>query len=192
MTRRSGRWIATGIALAALALGLSPARPAHAHGTVTPSVVDRGQSQRFVVSVANGRGDAEIVGFRLTLPAGFEIESVEARQPRWQATSAERTISWRGGPIPRLGSESFAFRARAAGGSGSATMTGEEIFDDGAEGAFRIPLVVGSSASDGSSDTLAKAALGVALGAAAVALAALFVALSAGAGRRGAEGKLRP
>lgn len=181
---RPALWVASrGIVLAAIAVAaLVAASAAAAHGTLTPSSVAAGVSQRFELTVPNARLDADIVAVSLELPSGAALESAEAAQPRWAVTSDESSVRWTGGPIDRGSAETFAFTARLAE-AGPAELTLLETYDDGEAPPFPITVLATGSvgAVDGSDDTLAAVAVVLAALALVVATAALALAL---AGRR--------
>jgi len=152
---------------------------ARAHGTLSPATVQAGSVQRFELTVPNDRLDADILGVALELPGGIEIESAEARQPRWSVVWDEGSVSWRGGPIARGSAETFAFTATLPA-EGVAEFVLVETYDDGAATPFPIAVSVTTAetaAAGGSSDTLAAAALVIALLALLAATVALGVAI---------------
>ena len=151
---------------------------ARAHGTLSPATVQAGSVQRFELTVPNDRLDADILGVALELPGGIEIESAEARQPRWTVVWDEGSVSWRGGPIARGSAETFAFTASLPA-EGVAEFALVETYDDGAATPFPVPVSVttAETAAGGSSDTLAAMALVVAVLALVAATVALGVAL---------------
>lgn len=163
-----------------VAVALSTAQAAFAHGTLTPASAAVGVSQRFELTVPNDRLDADIVEVTLRLPPDVELEAASAEQPLWSVSSGNGTVTWKGGPIARLSAETFAFTARLPAESGTVDFTLVESYDDGEAAPFPIGVTVTGSAGSsdgGGGDTLATAALVISILALGLATAALLVAL---------------
>jgi uncharacterized protein YcnI len=166
------------VAVAAVALVAVPS--GRAHGTIAPASGAAGSVVQFELTVPNDRLDAEIVGVAIELPPGFELEAATATQPLWSVSSRERSVAWRGGPIPSLTAETFRFSARLPSGAGRTRLTLVEAYDDGESAPFAIGVDVTDEpvGSDGEGDALALAALVAAFVALATAAVALAVAVS--------------
>jgi uncharacterized protein YcnI len=163
---------------AGIAAALVAAPAALAHGTLAPATAAAGSAQRFELTVPNDRLDADIVAVTLRLPSEVELESAVAEQPRWGVASDDGEVTWSGGPIERLSSETFAFTARLPGEAGPLELTLVETYDDGEAAPFPIRVTVtGTESASGGSDTLGAAALVVSILALGLATAALLIAL---------------
>jgi uncharacterized protein YcnI len=128
------------LALTLLAL-LVPAA-ALAHGAIQPTAAPAGATEQFTVSVANSlQGGPGIVGVTVKAPDGVEIESAEARQPRWTVSWDGQEITWEGGPLEGL-SEDFVFRARMPEAEGTYDFTAQEIYVTGVGPPFALPVTV--------------------------------------------------
>jgi hypothetical protein len=169
-------------AAAVAALAVTPS--ALGHGSVRPTVAAPGAIQQLTFVVLNAR-DAQIIGFRLELPAGATVEDVTARQPTWIATSTENSVEWRGGPIPARAFDSFQVRVRMPDREGTASFLGTEVFDDGPGPPSRFDVVLAGAtvspsgeATDEGARTLGKAALVVAIAALLLAATAVLFGLA--------------
>ena len=137
-----------------------------------------GGTQSFELVVPADRLDADIVGIELQVPPGVVVETAEARQPLWTVTWDEEVIRWGGGPIDRGGAETFRFTARLPADAGAAEFELVETYDDGmAASPFPLSVAISGSESAGD-DTVAVAALVVALLALVAATAALALAIA--------------
>jgi uncharacterized protein YcnI len=148
-----------------------------AHGTLSPVTAPAGATQTFELTVPADRPDADVTGVALRVPEGMTIESAEARQPLWAVAWDEEGVSWEGGPIDRGAAETFRFTARMPPEPGGAELALVETYDDGEAAPFPIAVTVTGGEGSSSDDTLAVAALVVALAALGVSTAALVVAL---------------
>ncbi len=178
MRRRRGHSCA---AVLAAASALAVPATAEAHAIVTPSLVSAGASERFRLGLPNERRDAALTGLAVTLPRGFSLVSAEA-PVEWLASTDGLTASFRGSSIAPLAEETFTLLARAPGTRGSFDLELRETYADGLGPSYTVATVVaGTAAASASRDdgarTLAKAALGIALGAAGLALVAFALAL---------------
>ena len=149
-----------------------------AHGTLTPVTATAGSTQSFELVVPADRLDADIVGIDLRVPPGVVVETAEARQPLWTVVWDEDVISWGGGPVDRGGAETFRFTARMPADAEVAEFELVETYDDGGS-ASPFPLSVAISGTEtGGDDTIAVAALVIALLALVAATAALALAIA--------------
>ena len=158
---------------------------ARAHGSIAPTAARAAAAQRFVVTIPTTlQGGPEVVAVSVTAPDGVELESAEAKQPRWVARVSGGTVTWEGGPIDGL-AEDFAFQARMPDAEGTYEFLARERYAQGVGPEFPLPVTVtrtaGAAAAPASDDdglawiaiALATTALLLALGAAA-AVAALW------------------
>jgi uncharacterized protein YcnI len=172
--RPTRRRIGSGLAAAAAALAGVPA--ALGHGSITPTFAPPATAQRFLVTVPNDRTDARVVGLSIAAPPGLELESADDPEPGWHAEVSNATITWRGGTIAALASETFAFRARLPDEQGTVEFQAREVYDDGPGPTFTLAVTVaGEAPAGGGLSRLAWAALGVSLAGLLLALVALGV-----------------
>jgi len=127
--------------------------------------------------VPNEDDAAGVIRVTIGIPSDFVLDDAEAK-PGWTQGRTGQAITWSGGRIPKGEFAQFAVR-------GTAPKRAEEILFNvlvgsrsGETTTYRVPLEVKRGASnDVGARTLGKAALIVAVGAAALALAAAFLAL---------------
>jgi uncharacterized protein YcnI len=171
---RSSAWLSLSIsACSALAL----AAPAGAHLSIDPPKVVKGQLVDLVFSVPN-QGDAIGVDHvTLGIPQDFALDDAEAK-PGWTQSRTGQAITWSGGMIPKGTFARFSIRGTAPAKAETVLFnvlvgnrTGKSI-------TYRVGLDVTSTPEhDSGARTLARAALGVAILAAVLALGALFTGL---------------
>src|SRR4051812_24863807 len=98
---------ALGALAATLLAGGAFAAQASAHAHVSPSIVQKGQSETYTLVVPT-EGTADTTSVELTVPAGFQIGSFEAA-PGWKrevvATgegdeAVVSKVTWTGGKVP--------------------------------------------------------------------------------------------
>ena len=141
-----------------------------------PTLAEAGETREFVFRIGNARQDAEIVGVVLELPEGASLKEADARQPRWSVTASGRRVTWEGGPIPPLASESFAVTARLPDREGQADFIGQEVYDDGPGPPFPLQVTIaGSAVRD---DTATRPLFALAVAGVAVLLSAAVVAIA--------------
>lgn len=153
------------------------AAPAGAHVSIDPARVTKGQDVELVFSVPNTGNTAGIDHVTLGIPADFALDDVEAK-PGWTLSRTGQAVTWSGGLVPKGTFARFGIRGTAP------RMVETVLFNvlvgdrTGKSITYRVGLEVAASPPvDGGARTLGKAALGVAILAAALALGALFVAL---------------
>jgi uncharacterized protein YcnI len=108
------------LAAAIAALVLPAAAFAHAH--VSPSVVQKGQSEVFTLAVPTEKDNATTTSIELSLPSGFSIDSF-VPSPGWkrsvqQSGSGEDAVitkvTWTGGHVPTEEDAAFSFLGRTS------------------------------------------------------------------------------
>jgi uncharacterized protein YcnI len=150
---------------------------AWAHLSVSPTRVGVGAAVDLTFGAPNEDSDLGVDHVTLTVPAGFDVDDAEA-EPGWTQAKTGDSITWSGGRIPKGEYATFGIRGTAPGKPGTVTFkvlvgdrTGKSI-------TYKVGLdVVKSTTRDNSARTLGKAAIAVALVAAALALAGLFVGI---------------
>jgi uncharacterized protein YcnI len=153
------------------------AAPAAAHLSIDPATVVKGQLVDLVFSVPNEADAVGVDHVTLGIPQAFQLDDAEAK-PGWTQSRTGQAITWSGGLIPKGTFARFAIR-------GTAPATVETVLFNvlvgdrtGKSITYRIGLdVTAASNQDKGARTLGKAALGVAIVAAVLALGALFVGL---------------
>lgn len=122
-----------------------------AHGTISPASAPRGSTQSFVVVVPNISVNVPITGFRLTPPAGVDIQPEE--DPDWTTTTEGRTIVWTGDGVPGGEEGRFGFRAHLPESGSAVTFQAEESYPSvPRSGLFPLEVALtGAGAGDGSS-----------------------------------------
>ena len=164
---------ASSVAVAALAL----AGPAFAHLSIVPPTVVRGQLVELAFSVPNS-GDAYGVDHvTLGVPQDFALDDAEAKSG-WSQSRTGQAVTWSGGRIPKGTYARFGIRGTAP--ARPETVLFNVLVGDrtGKSITYRVALeVTARGPEDAGARSLAKAALIVAITAAALAVAAGFVGL---------------
>jgi uncharacterized protein YcnI len=168
---KSSAWSSLSISVfSALAL----AAPAAAHLSIDPAKVVVGNAVDLVFSVPN-EGDAIGVDHvTLGIPQDFQLDDAEAK-PGWTQSRTGQAITWSGGRIPKGQYATFSIRGTAP--ARAETVLFNVLVGDrtGKTITYRVGLdVTAASNQDKGARTLGKAALGVAILAAVLALGALF------------------
>jgi uncharacterized protein YcnI len=167
----------SGIAALAALCALIAAAPAAAHLSINPDQVRTGALVDLVFSVPN-IGDAKAIDHvTLGIPSDFELDDLEAKSG-WTQSRTGQAVTWSGGMIPKGTFARFAIRGTAP--SKVETVLFNVLVGDrtGKSITYRVGLdVTAASQQDKGARTLGKAALAVAIVAAALALGALFVGL---------------
>jgi uncharacterized protein YcnI len=171
---KSSAWLSLSIsACSALVL----AAPAAAHLSLNPSRVHTGQLADITFSIPNADDAIGIDHVTLGIPADFQRDDAEAK-PGWTQSRTGQAITWSGGHIPKNQFATFSIRGTAP--SKVETVLFNVLVGDrtGKSITYRVGLdVTATSNHDQGARTLGKAALGVAILAAVLALGALFVGL---------------
>ena len=164
------------LAISAVAT-LAVAAPVGAHLSIDPASVRRGELVDLVFSVPNVGDAAGIDHVTLGIPQDFYLDDVEAK-PAWTQSRTGQAVTWSGGRIAKGTFARFAIRGTAP--EKVETVLFNVLVGDrtGKSITYRVGLEVTATAGeDKGARTLGKAALGVALAAAVLALAALFTGL---------------
>jgi uncharacterized protein YcnI len=151
--------------------------PAAAHLSITPSKVPTGALTDLVFSVPNVGDAIGIDHVTLGIPQDFDLDDVEAK-PAWTQSRTGQAVTWSGGLIPKGTFARFAIRGTAP--KKAETVLFNVVVGDrtGKSITYRVALDVSASGNeDKGARSLGKAALGVAIVAALLALGALFVGL---------------
>jgi uncharacterized protein YcnI len=153
------------------------AAPAGAHLSIVPANIVKGQLVDLVFSVPN-EGDAYGVDHvTLGVPQDFQLDDAEAK-PGWSQSRTGQAVTWSGGNIPKGTYARFGIRGTAP--SRPETVLFNVLVGDrtGKSITYRVALgVTAHGPQDTGARSLAKAALIVAIAAAAIALAAGFIGL---------------
>jgi uncharacterized protein YcnI len=150
---------------------------AWAHLSVSPTRVSVGEAVDLTFGAPNEDDDLGVDHVTLTVPAGFDLDDAEAK-PGWTQSRSGESVTWAGGRIPRGQYATFGIRGTAPTTPGTVTFrvlvgdrTGKSI-------TYQVGLdVVKSTTRDNGARSLGKAAIAVALVAAALGLIALFVGI---------------
>ena len=150
---------------------------AWAHLSVSPTRIGTGQAVDLTFGAPNEDDDLGVDHVTLTAPSGFDLDDAEAK-PGWTQLRSGDSITWSGGRIPKGEYATFGIRGTAPSTPGTVTfkvLTGDRT---GKSITYQVGLeVVKSTSRDSGARSLGKAAIVVALVAAALALAALFVGI---------------
>jgi uncharacterized protein YcnI len=144
---------------------------------MNPSRVHTGQLADITFSIPNADDPIGIDHVTLGIPADFELDDAEAK-PGWMQSRTGQAITWSGGRIPKGQYATFSIRGTAP--TKVETVLFNVLVGDrtGKSITYRLGLdVTAASSQDKGARTLGKAALGVAILAAVLALGALFVGL---------------
>jgi len=153
------------------------AAPAAAHLSIDPANVQKSQSVDLVFSVPNEDDAIGVDHVTLGIPQDFQLDDMEAK-PGWTQSRTGQAITWSGGLIPKGTFARFAIRGTAP--PKVETVLFNVLVGDrtGKSITYRVGLgVTATAGQDRGARTLGKAALGVAIAAAILALGALFVGL---------------
>jgi uncharacterized protein YcnI len=171
---RFSAWSSLGISVCS---ALVFAAPAAAHLSLNPSRIHTGQLADITFSIPNADDAIGINHVTLGIPADFQLDDAEAK-PGWTQSRTGQAITWSGGNIPKNQFATFSIR-------GTAPLKVETVLFNvlvgdrtGKSITYRVGLdITADSNQDKGARTLGKAALGVAIVAAILALGALFVGL---------------
>jgi uncharacterized protein YcnI len=144
---------------------------------MNPSRVHTGQLADITFSIPNADDPIGIDHVTLGIPADFQLDDAEAK-PGWMQSRTGQAITWSGGRIPKGQYATFSIRGTAP--TKVETVLFNVLVGDrtGKSITYRLGLdVTAASSQDKGARTLGKAALGVAILAAVLALGALFVGL---------------
>jgi len=139
--------------------------------------VQKGQTVDLVFSVPNEDDAIGVNHVTLGIPQDFQLDDAEAK-PGWTQSRTGQAITWSGGLIPKGTFARFSIRGTAP--AKVETVLFNVLVGDrtGKSITYRVGLDVNAtSGQDKGARTLGKAALGVAIVAAVLALGALFVGL---------------
>ena len=153
------------------------AAPAAAHLSVNPSRIHTGQLADVTFSIPNADNKIGIDHVTLGIPTDFQLDDAEAK-PGWTQSRTGQAITWSGGLIPRHQFATFSIRGTAP--AKVETVLFNVLVGDrtGRSITYRVGLDITATATeDNGARTLGKAALGVAIVAAILAVSALFVGL---------------
>jgi uncharacterized protein YcnI len=153
------------------------AAPAGAHLSIDPPNVLKGAPVDLVFSVPNEADGVGVNHVTLGIPQDFKLDDAEAK-PGWAQSRTGQAVTWSGGLIPKGTFARFAIRGTAP--AKVETVLFNVLVGDrtGKSITYRVGLDVTAAANeDKGARTLGKAALGVAIVAAVLALGALFIGL---------------
>jgi uncharacterized protein YcnI len=177
---RSSAWsslVISASSAAAVALVIAPAGAAHL--SVSPNTAEEGADVDLVFSVPNEHSALGVVSVTVGAPREFAIDDGEAKTG-WSQSHTGQAITWSGGHIPKGEYATFGVRGTAPKRTETILFNVLVGTRDGKTQTYRVALAVTSgSTRDSGARTLGKAALFVALGAAAIAVGGGFLALYA-------------
>jgi periplasmic copper chaperone A len=153
------------------------AAPAAAHLSIDPPNVVKGELVDLVLSVPNEADGVGVNHVTLGIPQDFKLDDAEAK-PGWAQSRTGQAVTWSGGLIPKGTFARFAIRGTAP--AKVETVLFNVLVGDrtGKSITYRVALdVTAAPNQDKGARTLGKAALGVAIVAAVLALGALFIGL---------------
>jgi uncharacterized protein YcnI len=153
------------------------AAPAAAHLSIDPAKVVKASEVDLVFSVPNEDDAIGIDHVTLGIPQDFQLDDVEAK-PGWTQSRTGQAVTWSGGLIPKGTFARFSIRGTAP--AKVETVLFNVLVGDrtGKSITYRVGLDVSAATEqDSGARTLGRAALGVAILAAVLALAAFFVAV---------------
>jgi uncharacterized protein YcnI len=171
---RFSAWLSLSISVCS---ALVLAAPAAAHLSIDPAKVVKAQLVDLVFSVPNEDDAVGVNHVTLGIPQDFQLDDAEAK-PGWTQSRTGQAVTWSGGLIPKGTFARFAIRGTAP--PLAETVLFNVLVGDrtGKSITYRVGLdVTATSNQDKGARTLGKAALGVAIVAAVLALGALFVGL---------------
>jgi len=153
------------------------AAAAGAHLSINPPSVHTGDLVDLEFSVPNVGDAIGIDHVTLGIPQDFDLDDMEAK-PGWTSSRTGQAVTWSGGMIPKGTFARFAIRGTAP--AKPETVLFNVLVGDrqGKSITYRVGLDVTSTPDeDTGARSLGKAALGVAIAAAVLALGALFLGL---------------
>jgi uncharacterized protein YcnI len=145
--------------------------------SITPKTVIVGSDVDLVFAVPNEDDSQGVVRVTIGAPSDFPLDDGETK-PGWTQSRSGQAVTWSGGRIPKGQFGTFAIRGTAP--SRAETVLFNVLVGSlrGETTTYRVGLSVReNTSSDSGARTLGKAALFVALAAAALALGAGFLAL---------------
>jgi uncharacterized protein YcnI len=171
-------WSSRGIsACSAVFAALLLAAPAAAHLSIVPATVVKGHLVDLVFSVPNVGDRYGINHVTLGVPQDFQLADAEAKSG-WSQSRTGQAVTWSGGMIPKGTYARFGVRGTAPWRAETVlfnVLVGDRT---GKSTTYRVALgVTAHGPQDAGARSLAKAALIVAIAAAAIALAAGFIGL---------------
>jgi hypothetical protein len=126
---------------AALGAALLSAGPARAHLTPEPAFLAVGSTQGIMLTVHNDR-DAEMTGFRLTVPAGVRILDAGG-DASWNESIDGAAASWTGGGLAAFEPVTFGVDHEAAGAEpGPVVLRGDQLYADGDTVSWPVTMTV--------------------------------------------------
>jgi hypothetical protein len=148
--------VAVGVGVALLS-----AEAATAHLTPEPAFLAVGSKQRIVLTVHNDR-DAEMTGFRLTVPAGFRILGTGG-DGSWNESVDGAAASWTEGSLEAFRPATFEVDLEAAGVEpGPVVLRGDQLYADHGTVSWPVALtIVPAGGSPPGEDGLGAAAIAV-------------------------------
>jgi uncharacterized protein YcnI len=175
---RSSGWSSLVISIfSAAAAALLVAAPAAAHLSLTPKTADVGEDVDLVFAVPNEDDARGIVRVTVGAPSAFALDDGEAK-PGWTQSRSGQAVTWSGGRIPKGQFATFTLRGTAPNRPETVLFNVLAGSQSGETTTYRVALDVKESGeSDTGARTLGRAALFIALGAAALAIGAGFLAL---------------
>jgi hypothetical protein len=148
--------VAVGVGVALLSV-----EPAAAHLMPEPAFLAAGAKQRIVLTVHNDR-DAEMTGFRLTVPAGFRILGTGG-DGSWNESVDGAAASWTEGSLEAFRPATFEVDLEAAGVEpGPVVLRGDQLYADHGTVSWPVALtIVPAGGSPPGEDGLGAAAIAV-------------------------------
>jgi uncharacterized protein YcnI len=153
------------------------AAPAYAHLSLDPNRVEKRALVDLTFSVPNEDDPLGVDHVTLGIPTDFDLDDAEAK-PGWSQSRTGQAVTWSGGDIPKGQYGTFSIRGTAP--NKVETVLFNVLVGDrtGKSITYRVGLDVAAGGThDTGARSLGKAALLVAIVAAALGLAALFVGL---------------
>jgi hypothetical protein len=133
--------VKTAVLLAVGVTALLLAESAAAHLTPEPAFLAAESKQRIVLTVHNDR-DAEMTGFRLTVPDGFRILGTGG-DGSWNESVDGAAASWTGGSLEAFQPTMFEVDLEAATVEpGPVVLRGDQLYADGEPLSWPVPLTV--------------------------------------------------
>jgi uncharacterized protein YcnI len=150
---------------------------AWAHLSVSPTRVGSGQSVDLTFAAPNEDDDRGVDRVTIAVPAEFDLDDAEAK-PGWTQSRSGDAITWTGGTIPKGQFATFTIRGDAPKRTGTVTFAVLVGDRTGKSVTYRVGVdVVASQTEDSAARSLGIVAVGVAIGAALLAVIALFLGL---------------
>jgi uncharacterized protein YcnI len=146
----------------AVVVALAQSGVAAAHVTAVPTFVAAGERQTVTLVAPNER-EAAMSGLTVTVPSGLAIADAAVSDTGWEGAVRGATASWSGCCVAPGSVASFSLGLEASGEPGAASLEVVQLYPDGEQVRWPVPLTVipGETSSGSLVGALLVAAVGL-------------------------------